>query len=309
MCNRFLYALLLLGFITIWGCSDDNEGIDTPETAGDTANDNQEENTDETATLEALTLIDQSYGDNPMQIYDLYLPAGRSAISTKVILLIHGGGWTEGDKNDMTTFVTQLQQTNPDHAIVNMNYVLAGIGIPAFPNQYLDIDRLLTHLNANSENFAILPQYGFIGVSAGAHLSLMYDYAYDTDDQVKFVVDIVGPTDFTDPFFSDDPNFDIALSLLTDESAFPPDTDYAVANSPTHQVSIQSSPTLLFYGDEDPIVPLTNGQTLDAALNDLEITHLLTVYSGGHGDDWSAADVIDLQEKIENFITTHLPIN
>lgn len=271
-------------------------------------------NTDDTpiivdASLEATVFTNVSYGTNPQQVYDLYLPAGRTRDMTKVIVLIHGGGWTSGDKSDLAPTVAFVQSFHPDHAIVNVNYVLAALpDTPAFPNQYLDIQAVINQLTAQSEDLQILPEFGMIGTSARAHLAMMYDYVYDTNDQVKFVIDIVGPTDFTDPFYADDPNFEIALNFFVDESQFPAGTNYAVANSPALQVTANSSPTLLFYGNQDPLVPLSNGTRLDSRLNTSNIPHLLTVYEGGHGNDWSEDSTLDLALKTNQYIDTYLPI-
>ena len=264
--------------------------------------------TQENVPLEAEVQMNVSYGDNPQQSYDLYLPANRSETKTKTIILVHGGGWIEGDKADMDGFVTLLQQNHPDHAIVNMNYVLATSQTPAFPNQFLDIDRVVNKLTAEKELLQLQADFGLLGVSAGAHLSLQYDYVYDTDDQVKMVVDIVGPTDFTDPRYADDPNFQAALAFFVDEEAYPNSTDYAAATSPALQVNRNSSPTILFYGSEDPLVPLTNGQTLENALSENDITNSFTVYNAAHGD-FSRADGLDLQNKVSTFINTHLAID
>ena len=36
---------------------------------------------------------------------DIYLPANRSVTATKVIIMIHGGGWTGGDKADFNVMI------------------------------------------------------------------------------------------------------------------------------------------------------------------------------------------------------------
>lgn len=38
------------------------------------------------------------YGNDPQQKMDVYLPADRNENSTKVLILIHGGAWVEGDR-------------------------------------------------------------------------------------------------------------------------------------------------------------------------------------------------------------------
>ena len=297
---RYLYILLIaIGFsISFSSCSSSDDEITTDDTT-----------IIEQPTLEAVTFTDVSYGTDPQQVYDLYLPEGRTAETTKVIVLIHGGGWTSGDKSDMAASVAFVQAFHPDHAIVNVNYVLATVsGTPAFPNQYLDIQAVINQITTQSEALQILPEFGMIGTSAGAHLAMMYDYVYDTNDQVKFVINIVGPSDFTDPFYANDPTFNIALNLLVDEDQFPEGTNYAVANSPALQVTANSSPTLLFYGDQDPLVPLSNGMQLDSHLNTANVPHLFTVYQGGHGNDWSEESTLDLTLKSSEYINTYLPV-
>lgn len=258
--------------------------------------------------LEAETLLNVSYGDDPQQVYDLYLPAGRSATRTKVIVLVHGGGWMQGDKADMDFVVDHLRQRHPDHAIANMNYILADTaGIKAFPNQILDLGAVLDQLDARRNQWQVKPEFALVGASAGAHLSMLYDYGYDANDRVKLIGDVVGPTDFTDPFYSSNPLLPLAVMLLTDASAYPPGTDLAVALSPALQVSATSSPTFLFYGLTDNTVPISNAYTLDSALAAHQVPHALTVYQGGHGN-WPDTDLQDAMSRISEQIDLYLPV-
>ncbi|MCB0451320.1 MAG: alpha/beta hydrolase [Aequorivita sp.] len=257
--------------------------------------------------LAAETFLNVSYGSNSQEKYDLYLPANRSTEKTKAIVLVHGGGWTGGDKADMDFLIPYIKLRHPDHAIVNINYVLADINTPAFPNQFLDLDAVINKLTLEKDELHILPEFALIGASAGAHISLMYDYAYDTDDQVKLVGDIVGPSDFTDPFYSENPNFSLLMAALVDENAYPPGTNYAEVLSPAFRVSNNSSPTLLFYGNTDPLVPLSNATTLNSALNFMQIDHTLNVYGGGHGD-WSNVDIEDMKAQISAYVDTYLEV-
>ncbi len=296
--KKSFYLLLLLFSTTFLfiSCSSDDTSDDT------------EIIEDELLTAE--TILNVSYGENSQQVYDIYLPEGRTSDKTKVVILVHGGGWTSGDKADMESFIESIQLFLPSHAIVNINYVLGDTNppfIPAFPNQFLDVGLVINQLTVQKEDLHILPEFGLIGTSAGAHISLMYDSVYDTNDVVKMVADIVGPTNFTDPFYSANPLFNLALDALIDENAYPSGTNYAEVTSPALQVSSDTSPTILFYGNQDPLVPLSNGDLLKAKLSEASVTNSYTIYDGGHGD-WDEASLVDLQLQLIDFINTYLPI-
>ncbi len=256
--------------------------------------------------LEAETLLNVSYGSDTQQVYDLYLPSGRNAVDTKIIMLIHGGGWTSGDKNDMNSTVTYLQSMYPEYAVANVNYILADADHYAFPNQFLDIQSIIHKITSESQELHIKPEFGMIGVSAGAHLAMMYDYKFDTSNQVKFVANIVGPSDFNDPFYEE--NFDIPtiIQTLTDPNAYPAGTDFLTELSPVSHVSTASSPTCMFYGNEDPLVPESNGTSLESKLNQFGVENTLRIYQGGHGDNWSFEDVTEMQQIIGDYIEEYL---
>jgi len=256
--------------------------------------------------LEAQTLLNVSYGSNSQQAYDLYLPADRNATDTKVIMLIHGGAWTSGDKNDMNTTVALLQNLHPDYAIVNVNYVLGSADHYAFPNQFLDIQAVIQKITSERNQLQINPEFGIIGTSAGAHIALMYDNVYDQDNQVKFVADIVGPSDFTDPFY--DENFDIPLivQVLVDPDAYPAGTDYLEELSPVFHVNSTSSPVCMFYGNEDPLVTESNGISLKAKLDQFGVENTLRIYDGGHGDNWNNEDFNEMMGIIGDYIEEYL---
>jgi acetyl esterase/lipase len=294
--NKFTFLFLISLSISLVSC----------DTSDDSADDTMEE---EVAALTADAQENVSYGESDEQVYDLYLPAGRLTTKTKVIILVHGGGWIEGDKVDMNGFLALIQNNHPDHAIVNMNYKLATATQTAFPSQFLDVQLVIDHLIENAADYQIKAAFGLIGVSAGAHISLMYDYVYDTDDLVKFVGDVVGPSNFTDPFYSENPNFNLLLSLFVDEAAYPAGADLAVVTSPALQVSSAASPTVMFYGDQDPLVPLSGAQSLDAALTAQGTIHAFNVFEGGHGNDWSAEDQLSTQIQLSSYINTYLAIN
>ena len=155
-------------------------------------------------------LIDVPYGIDPFQKMDIYLPSSPNH-DTKVFVLLHGGAWKYGSKEDINWLVTLLSQHFPDYAIVNMNYRLATNGSPAFPKQTDDIASALQFLQDRDYN--ISQNYAFIGMSAGAHLSMLYGYKYNTSGNVKAVCSIVGSTDFTDPAYDNHEFYPVGTNL------------------------------------------------------------------------------------------------
>ncbi len=257
-----------------------------------------------TPMLEAASFIDISYGENDMQKYDVYLPANRTSTSTKVVVLVHGGGWIEGDKSDMNGYVQLIQQRNKDYAIVNINYVLADENNKAYPNQIQDIQAVIDDIKSKSSEYQIQPKFGFIGVSAGAHLSLLYSYAFDTEQNVEMVCSVVGPTDFTDSAYLESTQFRDAFSVLVDDFSIENRTQLEEI-SPSYQVSSTSPPTILFYGNADPLIPNFQHQSLKTSLENANTIHAVTIFNGGHGD-WDTPSYLELDATLNTFLDTHL---
>lgn len=256
--------------------------------------------------LEASEILNVSYGTDANQKYDIYLPEGRTDATTKAFVLVHGGSWVSGDKADMNFMVDLLKVRFPDYAIVNINYRLGSLGNSPFPMQIDDIEDIVTDLKSKSDTYQITNQYGFIGVSAGAHLSMLYSYKYDDTSDVDMVCSIVGPTNFTDDAYVNDPDyasFAISFQAITGVD-YANNPEYYESISPYHVVTNSAAPTILFYGDEDPLIPTSQGVDMQAKLDLLGVTNEFTLYAGeGHG--WIDANAIDTNLKLSAFITTH----
>jgi acetyl esterase/lipase len=277
--NNLFFGLLLFLIIPIYSCSTDDSNIKEDLTV-------------------AKTMLNVSYGSNSQQVFDLYLPANRSALSTKTLLLVHGGGWVEGDKVDMNYAVDLIKQFLPDYAIANVNYRLATTGNYAFPMQIDDIDAIVQKLKV--ENYGISDNFGFIGTSAGGHLSMLYSYGYNLNNNIKMVCSIVGPTNFTDPNYT---NSQLWLDLYYNLTGvqYSDNPSYYEQLSPLFRATTSSVPTSMFYGNADPLIPTSQGVDLQAKLNQLGVYNEFNLYNGGHGN-WSQADLLDANVKMIAFI-------
>ncbi|WP_298895471.1 alpha/beta hydrolase [uncultured Psychroserpens sp.] len=279
----FLFIFVSLSLIS---CSDDdnssNEQIDTP--------------------LAFRQELNVSYGNDSDQVFDLYLPANRT-INTKVMILVHGGGWTSGDKVDMNPLKDLMLQDLPNIAIVNINYRLADENNPPYPMQIEDITTVVNLLKTNQSDYVISNDIGFLGTSAGAHLSMLWSYAFDTENDVKMVASIVGPTNFTDPAYLNNQN--PVLQELIDVFGIDTSINFLEEVSPYHQVTASAPPTTLFYGGQDPLIPTSQGVDMEARLTSLGVTHQFTLYpDAGHG--WVGLELLDTWTKLKAFTQTHL---
>ncbi|KAB8152267.1 alpha/beta hydrolase fold domain-containing protein [Kordia sp. TARA_039_SRF] len=253
------------------------------------------------STIAATTLLDVSYGADVNQKYDIYLPQNRT-LDTKVIILVHGGGWTSGDKSDMSSFVELIQNDLPQYAIVNINYRLANDTTSPFPMQLEDITMIINDLKSRNEEYIISEAYAFLGTSAGGHLSLLWSYAYDTQANVKMVASIVGPTNLADEAYLNtaDPIIQGYIDVLGSEVVIP----FLETYSPFHQVTAAAPPTALFYGGQDPLIPNSQGSDLSNRLTQLGVTHEFTFYpEEGHG--WTGVNAIDTWVKFIEFVEEH----
>src|SRR5690606_29947054 len=113
-----------------------------------------------------------SYGSDAYQKMDIYLPANRNATSTNVIILIHGGAWIEGNKNDFAGYITTLKQRLPGYAIFNINYRLALNNQHHFPAQEMDVKKAIEFIADKTGEYQVSKNFALLGASAGGHLAL-----------------------------------------------------------------------------------------------------------------------------------------
>jgi acetyl esterase/lipase len=211
---------------------------------------------------------------------------------------VHGGAWIEGDKADMNYLIPFIKQNLPGYAIANLNYRLASTGVYAFPMEIDDIDAAFNKLK--SDNNGISDNFGFIGTSAGGHLSLLYSYTKNQNNNIKMVASIVGPTNFTDTNYTNNPAWLSQYLALTGVNYVGNETYYQ-GLSPYHKATAVSPPTIMFYGNADSLIPTTQGQDLHAKLNQLGVYNEFNLYNGGHGN-WSQTDLSDAYTKLVNFV-------
>lgn len=131
--------------------------------------------------LTVATYIDVSYGADPAQKFDIYVPNTSAVAPLPLIIFVHGGAWIAGDKADMSPIASFLAKQ--DYVIINMNYRLLPFSYPA-PME--DIQLVLKWVHGNSEQYGIdVARIGMSGHSAGGHLVALYALTQDKNYTVE----------------------------------------------------------------------------------------------------------------------------
>lgn len=275
--------LLLLAAITFFiSCSKDENGEDNG----------------------AVTMTNVSYGTNSQQIMDVHLPAGRSASATKVLIMIHGGGWSTGDKADFYAYVDSMKKRQPDYAIINVNYRLAN-SPDLFPAQEMDIQDAVEFIYNKRNEYRISDKFVLVGASAGGHLALLQGYKNTVPVKPKAIIDFFGPTDLVE-MYNNPPN-PLVQPLLFGVIGGTPTTQSLIyqISSPLNYVTNQSAPTLILHGGLDIVVAPSQSVLLNNKLATVGVPHQYYFYpTEGHG--WVGANLTDSFNKIQAFLAAHV---
>ncbi len=251
------------------------------------------------------TELNVAYGTDASQKMDVYLPANRTTSATKVIILIHGGGWTQGDKADFTPYVDSLKKRLPAYAIFNINYRLATGTVNFFPTQENDVKSAIDFIYSKRSEYAISDKFVLLGASAGGHLSLLHAYKNITPVRIKAVVDFFGPTELVDMY--NNPANPLVPLLLMQVTGGTPTTVPSIYQQagPYNFVTAQSPPTIILHGGADIVVSFSQSVLLKTRLQTMGVVNQYIFYpTENHG--WTGANLTDSFDKITAFLNANV---
>lgn len=211
---------------------------------------------------------------------DLYLPKNPKAGETSpAILLIHGGGWKEGDKRQAREVEFGTFFAENGFVAASINYALRSAG--RFPVNLQDCKNGVRYLRTHAAELGIDPdRIAVMGGSAGGHLALMVAYTADdpalspaqpypgVSDRVKAVVDFYGITDIATRKKTDPEGNPTELRGVDEETqtVFGPSEEEWKNASPISHVRRDVPPTLIVHGKKDTTVDRDQSQLLADAL-------------------------------------------
>lgn len=257
-------------------------------------------------SLPAQTITNLSYGTDVAQKMDLYLPSGRKDDTTKLIVLVHGGAWTIGDKSDFSSYISSLQHRLPGYAIANINYRLATAIANHFPTQENDMKSAVDFLVSKSATYHYSQKIVLLGASAGAHMALLQAYKY-ASPKILAVVDFFGPTDMAGlyNFYAANPADQLAFQILMNGTPASNVSLYS-QSSPINFVTSLSAPTIIFHGSIDTVVPVDQSSSLKNKLAGAGVPTEMTVYPNLGHNIWPSATMEDAFNKITAFIQANV---
>ncbi len=210
---------------------------------------------------------------------DLYRPRPRNseAVRLPAVVMIHGGGWQGGSKDDNRPFAMSLARSG--YVAVSCDYRLVTPTGHRYPAQLDDVQRVVRWMRANANRYGIDPdRIAAFGHSAGAHLAALLG-TVDTRDngdaalaayssRVQCVIDTDGPVDFTDPSH---PPVGHGQMPLVQALFGPPASAREAQNlyraaSPVAHVDDRTAPFLILHATEDKMVPIQQSEILAATL-------------------------------------------
>ena len=235
------------------------------------------------AVLAGITVVhDIPYRQGPSKQWrlDLAMRKGTPDKPRPAIVVIHGGGWLEGDKSSFASRKYGVPGNIVDFAelgfvAVTINYRLSGEA--AFPAGLEDCKCAVRWLRAHAKEYNVDAKHiGAYGNSAGGHLAMLLGMVgkaaglegngpyQDESSIVQAVVSDSGPIDLLSQF-----QHGQLKEVVSRFLGGPPEGARAAvykSASPIRHISAGTPPLLLIYGGADSQVPVETADEFVVAL-------------------------------------------
>jgi acetyl esterase/lipase len=210
---------------------------------------------------------------------DIFTPPGNPT-SAPAVLLVHGGGWSGGDRSQLKGYGILLGRQG--FVCVASEYRLSGES--QWPAQIHDVKAALRWMRANSKRLGIDPdRIAISGNSAGGHLVLMAGGTPNVaefegeggnagvDTSVAAVISFYPPTDFGAP---EKLSQAVAALMGSNTSA-----EAVRGASPMSWAKAGFPPTAFFHGNKDELVSVNDSLKMYRALAEAGVPAELHVYA------------------------------
>jgi acetyl esterase/lipase len=219
-------------------------------------------------------------GASPAWKLDLAMKKDAQGKPRPAIVVIHGGGWLEGDKSSFASREHGVPGNIVDFAAlgfvaVTINYRLSREA--PFPAALEDCKNAVRWLRAHAHDYNLDPaRLGAYGNSAGGHLAMLLGMVdksaglegdgpfQDQSSLVQAVASDSGPIDLVAQYRGS-----AIREVCTRFMGGPPEGERAAVYkqaSPAHRITPATAPLLLLYGVDDSQIPVETADRFVVAL-------------------------------------------
>ncbi|MCD8014953.1 MAG: alpha/beta hydrolase [Lachnospiraceae bacterium] len=267
---------------------------------------------------------DLSYGEEDANKFDLYVPADNTKEAYGLVVYLHAGGFTSGDKSGDAEMLEWL--CSKGYVAAGINYTLRDDDHPdaSVYSQSMEIKSSISAVVEESANLGYnLDAMAIGGGSAGGTLAMLYAYR-DADESlvpVTMLFEAVGPSSFYAEDWSSyglNQNAEAAAYLFgvmagTEITADMLGTDaYEEVIKPISGymwVTEDSVPTVCAYGAYDKVCPFESAKWLVNALEENGVPHEYIEFPhSGHALQNDNNLYLQYMQAIEEYLAAYLPV-
>jgi acetyl esterase/lipase len=248
---------------------------------------------------------------------DLYFPTNATGARLPVVLYVHGGGWSMGNKGMLGLMPGPVELLRRNYLVVSADYRLAPEN--KFPAMLENAKCAVRFLRAHAQKFNLDPgRIGVMGDSAGGHLVALLGLTdasagfegtgwTNESSRVQAVVDLYGPSDL----LSGPTNQSTIKLVKAAFGAKDAGDPVLIRGSPVTYVTSNAPPFLILHGDHDKLVSLQQSVELNDRLKAVGVDSTLVVitnFAHGYTPFWltSSPDTAELSRRIADFFDKHL---
>jgi acetyl esterase/lipase len=251
----------------------------------------------------ATVNVDVPYGLNDAQKYDVYLPASRS--SAPIIVMIHGGNWQSGDKQDDSVAEDKAGYwVAKGYIFVSINYRLLPKSDPLI--QAADIALGIASIQKNAPNWGgNASKIVLMGAGSGGHLAaLLSSNPSLASDQ--------GASPWAGAVVLETPALNIPSIMQSDHSndydtAFGTNVEFWEDASPTHLVASSGVPMLIVCSESSASNTCGRASSFKQAAQQQGVTVTVSQQSYGSSDINAKLGVSQTYSStVDNFIESVL---
>ena len=266
---------------------------------------------------------DISYGDKESNKFDLYVPKDNSKENYGLVVYLHAGGFTTGDKSDDKQILQWL--CSKGYVTAGINYTLrTDENNASVYSQSIEIKEAIPVVLEEAKKLGYnLDDMVISGGSAGGTLAMLYAYrdAEESPIPVKMMFEMVGPPSFFaedwDTYGLDKNNeaaaglFGVMLGSEIDKEIIGTDELQEVMKpiSAYAWINENSVPSVIAYGTYDKVAPFKAVRHLVNALKESNVDYkYFEAPHSGHGLQNDSKIYEEFMDTVVDYLDKYMPV-